>query len=95
MPIADMDRYAMNQVPKKNGELRMLDFHKNRSIQSYQEHEIQERRIKDMDKKMDRLIYELSGLTNEEIKIVGGDVTLIKAAHETRMRRCLYPKIKT
>jgi len=50
---------------------RMLELHK-RSPRTPQEKESLQREIENTDKSIDRLVYELYGLTEEEIKIVEG-----------------------
>jgi hypothetical protein len=49
----------------------MLELHKE-SPRTPQEKEAWEREIKATDDQIDRLVYELYGLTEEEIKIVEG-----------------------
>lgn len=52
---------------------RMLELHKQlASARLPQEKELLERQIGATDGQIDRLVYELYGLTEEEIRIVGG-----------------------
>jgi hypothetical protein len=50
---------------------RMLDMHK-KNPKTPQEQELLKREIESTDKQIDKLVYELYGLTEEEIKIVEG-----------------------
>ncbi len=50
---------------------RMLELHK-RNPRTPQEQEMVKREIKSTDRQIDSLVYELYGLTDEEIKIVEG-----------------------
>jgi len=52
----------------------MLELHKRLpSVRTPQEKEMLSRQIDSTDGQIDRLVYELSGLTEEEIKIVEGE----------------------
>jgi hypothetical protein len=51
---------------------RMLELHK-RSPRTPQEKESLQREIESTDRAIDKLVYELYGLTEEEIKIVEGE----------------------
>jgi len=50
---------------------RMLELHK-RSPRLPQEQEMVKREIESTDKSIDRLVYELCGLTEDEVKVVEG-----------------------
>ena len=50
---------------------RMLELHK-RSPKTPQEQEMVKREIESTDRGIDRLVYELYGLTEEEVKVVEG-----------------------
>ncbi len=51
---------------------RMLDLHK-RTPRTPQEQEMVKREIESTDRQIDALVYELYGLTDEEIRIVEGE----------------------
>jgi hypothetical protein len=52
---------------------RMLDLHKRLpAAKTAQERTLIQRQIETTDRQIDRLVYELYGLTEEEIAIVGG-----------------------
>jgi hypothetical protein len=51
---------------------RMLSLHKQPSARTPQEQEMVKREIESTDKAIDKLVYDLYGLTEEEIKIVEG-----------------------
>jgi hypothetical protein len=54
---------------------RMLDLHKQLSkVETPYDRDVLQRQIDATDKQIDRLVYELYGLTEEEIKIVEGDI---------------------
>ncbi len=51
----------------------MLGLHKkHHETRMEQDNELYERQIKIVDAQIDRLVYDLYGLTEEEIKVVGG-----------------------
>lgn len=50
----------------------MLELHKRPAARTPQEQEMVKREIESTDRQIDRLAYELYGLTEEEIKIVEG-----------------------
>ena len=51
--------------------MKMLELHKRTPV-TPQEHERLAREIQSTDREIDRLVYELYGLTEDEIKIVEG-----------------------
>ncbi len=52
---------------------RMLELHK-RSLRMPQEQEMVKREIESTDGRIDRLVYKLYGLTEDEVKVVVGEV---------------------
>jgi hypothetical protein len=76
IPIHQIDNKNENEVKKQNQIIslveRMLNFHK-RTPQTPFEQEQLEREVAATDAQINRLVYDLYGLTEEEIKIVEGE----------------------
>jgi len=64
-----MQKRIFMQPPKPNMRMRISRGH---SLRTPQEKEMLKREIESTDKAIDRLVYELYGLTEDEIKIVEG-----------------------
>jgi len=76
LPIREINFNERNEVEKHNQVIamvnHMLDLHK-RSATTPQEQEQLRREIESTDRQIDQLVYQLYGLTEEEIRIVEGE----------------------
>jgi hypothetical protein len=55
----------------------MLELHKRQAAKSQSDQELYQRQIDATDREIDRLVYELYGLTEEEIKVVEGNELMV------------------